>query len=267
MNAVKAYAKKSFVVIILFMLIIAGAVSAAIYLGLTKAAALFSSGTDAVIAIPGVTETFTIKTLADLSHFMNVMAGQYIVGIVLCAVLVFFVIGLIVWTVLKSSVSSILAGSGALASGKKERESGEKAKKKDFLDKRLEQERQQRMFLHFISVLQREGRLLDFFAEELSLYEDDQIGAAVRSIQEDCKKSVGKYLALSPVINKEEGDMVEVEPGFDPNAIRLTGNVSGEPPFKGVLRHKGWKAGKKEIPKLADVQDSSIIAPAEVEIE
>ncbi len=139
--------------------------------------------------------------------------------------------------------------------------------KKDYADQKIEQERKRRLFLHFLSVLQREGRLLDFFAEELELYDDEQIGAAVRSIQEDCKKTVNKYLAPAPVIDKEEGEEVDIPSGFDPDAIKLTGNVSGEPPFKGILRHRGWKASKKDLPKLSDVLDPSIIVPAEVEIE
>ncbi|WP_020589035.1 DUF2760 domain-containing protein [Desulfobacter curvatus] len=267
MNATKAYATKSFTVIVLFMLIIGGAVSAGIYFGLKKMAVIIAPGSDGILVLPGINATFTIQSLADAAHFIDMVTTQYIAHIVIITVLVFLVLSLILWVLLKSSVGSLFKNLDAAPAGKKVSGSGESPKKKDFVEKRLEQERQKRLFLHFISVLQREGRLLDFFAEELSVYDDDQIGAAVRSIQEDCKKSVDKYLSLVPVIDKEEGDEVEVEPGFDPNAITLTGNVSGEPPFKGVLRHRGWKAAKNEVPKLSDVQDASIVAPAEVEVE
>lgn len=267
MNAIKAYSTRSFIVIVLFMLIIGGAVGAGIYFGLKQTALFFAPGSDGIITIPEINATFTIQSLADLAHFLDMVTTQYAVGIVTFIVLVFLVLGLILWGVLKLSVASLFGNLVSMPAGKKDRKGGESAKKKDSVDKRLEQEQQKRLFLHFISVLQREGRLLDFFAEELSLYDDEQIGAAVRSIQEDCKKSVNKYLSPVPVIDKEEGDVVEVELGFDPNAIKLTGNVSGEPPFTGVLRHRGWKAAKNEVPKLSDVQDTSIIAPAEVEIE
>lgn len=139
--------------------------------------------------------------------------------------------------------------------------------KKDFIDRKLEQDRKRRLFLHTLSVLQREGRLLDFFQEDLKLYEDEQIGAAVRSIHEDCKKTIKKYLNPKPVIEIEEEEEITIEHGFDIDAINLTGNVSGEPPFKGIVKHRGWKAGKNEIPKLSDIQDASIIVPAEVEIQ
>lgn len=264
MNATKAYASKSFTVVVLFMLIISAGVSAAIFYGLKKLALIFAPGSEVIFTIPVINQTFTIQTLADLANFFETATTQYIAYISVFSVLVFFILGIILWFLLKSSAGAVFKDLDAKPAGKK---GGDAPKKKDFVEKKLEQERQKRLFLHFISVLQREGRLLDFFAEELSVYDDDQIGAAVRSIQEDCKKSVDKYLSLVPVIDKEEGDTVEVEPGFDPNAITLTGNVSGEPPFTGVLRHRGWKASKNEVPKLSDVQDASIVAPAEVEVE
>ena len=103
------------------------------------------------------------------------------------------------------------------------------------------------------------------FAEDLSLYEDAQIGAAVRTIQEDCKKTINKYLAPKAVVDQPEGEEVTIEADFDPSAIKLTGNVTGEPPFKGILRHKGWQATKSDLPELSDSQDSKIISPAEVD--
>lgn len=124
----------------------------------------------------------------------------------------------------------------------------------------------QRLFLHMISLLQREGRLIDFFAEDLSSYDDAQIGGAVREIHATCRKVVEKSLSLQPVIDHIEGETVSVEPGFDPAAVKLIGNVTGDPPFSGVLRHRGWQAGKAEMPTLSGSQDPNIIAPAEVEI-
>jgi len=115
-------------------------------------------------------------------------------------------------------------------------------------------------------VLQRQGRLVDFLSEDLDVYEDEQIGAAVRGIHENCKKVISKSLTLEAVISGSEGEEVTVDEGFDPGAIKLTGNVTGQPPFKGILRHKGWRTKKLELPVLSDAQDAAIIAPAEVEI-
>ena len=68
------------------------------------------------------------------------------------------------------------------------------------------------------------------------------------------------------MIDQNEGDSITVPADFDPNAIKLTGNVTGEPPFHGLLRHKGWRASRLELPTLSTVNDPSILAPAEVEI-
>jgi hypothetical protein len=178
------------------------------------------------------------------------------------------VLALILWLVLKASAAPLFRGAGEEKAGQKTRKAvkAEAQPEKDAAEQRMEQERKRRLFLHFLSVLQREGRLLDFFAEDLSAYDDEQIGAAVRSIHEDCRKAVDKYLAPKPVLDREEGDEVEVPAGFDPDSITLTGKVTGSPPFRGTLKHRGWKAGRKEVPRLADVLDSGIITPAEVEI-
>ena len=124
----------------------------------------------------------------------------------------------------------------------------------------------ERYYLYLLSVMQRQGRLLDFFQENLGAYEDAQIGAAVRSIHENCAQTVEKNLSPRGVIEKAEGDQVTVPADFDPSAVKLTGNVTGEPPFTGILRHRGWRAGKLDLPVLSDSGDPRIIAPAEVEI-
>ena len=63
----------------------------------------------------------------------------------------------------------------------------------------------------------------------------------------------------------EEGATVTVPAGFDPAAIRLVGEVTGAPPFTGVLRHAGWRATAVNLPRRSG-QDPQVIAPAEVEI-
>lgn len=121
-----------------------------------------------------------------------------------------------------------------------------------------------------LAALQRDGRFVDFLQEDLGTYEDAQIGAAVRNIHEGCKKAVSEHMELKPVFEQEEeGSQVNVEPGFDANAIRLTGNVGGDPPFRGILRHKGWKVARMDLPVRAVEQESKpwILSPAEVEIE
>jgi hypothetical protein len=68
------------------------------------------------------------------------------------------------------------------------------------------------------------------------------------------------------VIDRGEGEEVTIPAGFDPGAVKLTGNVTGQPPFKGILRHGGWKAGRFNLPELSGTVSPDIISPAEVEI-
>jgi len=133
-------------------------------------------------------------------------------------------------------------------------------------DKTEQENIKRRHLLHLVSVLQREGRLIDFLSENLDDYDDDRIGAAVRSIHENCKKSMSKYLTSEAIIKESEGEDITVLPGFDPAAIKLTGHVTGDPPFKGIVRHRGWKVSKIEMPMLSGGYDPNILAPAEVEI-
>ena len=120
--------------------------------------------------------------------------------------------------------------------------------------------------VQLLGLLQREGRLVDFLREDIQPYEDGQIGAAVRAIHESCRQVLTEHLTLEPVLSGNEGDEVTVPKDFDPSAIRLTGNVSGEPPFHGTLRHPGWRAKQVKLPSQPSGQDPKIVAPAEVEI-
>jgi hypothetical protein len=121
--------------------------------------------------------------------------------------------------------------------------------------------------IQLLSLLQRQGRLIDFLQEDLNVHQDEQIGAAVRNIHEGCKKALSEHIKLEPIFGQEEGAEITVPSGFDANEIRLTGNVSGEPPFKGAIRHKGWKVVKVDLPQLLqDKEKNMVLAPAEVEV-
>lgn len=183
----------------------------------------------------------------------------------------FLICWLLLWGLIRASLSKVLRQSEighqpAAAPSKKDKKSVGSETLAPVIDKKEMMETHKRFYLHLMTVLQREGRLMDFFAEDLSTYEDNQIGAAVRSIQDNCKTALKKHLNPKAVMEQNEGDEIVVPADFDTSAIKLTGNVSGEPPFRGVLRHKGWRASKLELPTLSPAKDSHIIAPAEIEI-
>lgn len=120
--------------------------------------------------------------------------------------------------------------------------------------------------IYTLALLQREGRLIDFLKEDISAFEDAQIGVAVRQVHAGCKKVLDKHFDVVPVINSSEGEKVSVEKGFDPALYELSGNVSGEAPYSGELRHKGWKSIKVDLPTRQKGRNSSVIYPAEVDI-
>ena len=119
--------------------------------------------------------------------------------------------------------------------------------------------------LRLLGLLQEQGRLVDFLEEDLAPYPDDQIGGAVRAIHEGCRKALHAQFALEPVLRGAEGEDVTVDAGFDAAEVRLIGNVAGAPPFRGVLRHGGWRATAATLPERQGI-DPRLIAPAEVEI-
>ncbi len=121
--------------------------------------------------------------------------------------------------------------------------------------------------LAMLGLLQREGRLVDFLSESLDSYADADIGAAVRDIHRGCKKVLADTLTLEPVMPGAEEANVNVPAGFDPGEVRLVGSVQGAPPFRGVLRHHGWRVTKTNLPLLSDGVDRRVLAPAEVEIQ
>ncbi len=118
-----------------------------------------------------------------------------------------------------------------------------------------------------LAILQRQGRLIDFLQEDMSMYDDAQIGAAVRAIHDGCRQALSEHVRLEPIFREAEGSPVTVPVGFDTHAVRLTGNVLGAPPFSGALRHRGWRVASLELPRQVEGQEKEmIVAAAEVEV-
>jgi hypothetical protein len=117
-----------------------------------------------------------------------------------------------------------------------------------------------------LALLQRDGRLIDFLAEDVASYPDAQLGAAVRTVHESCRQVLERYVKLEPIIAADEDQPVTVQAGFDPTSIKLVGNVTSQTPAKGLLRHPGWRAVEVNLPSLPEGPGRSVVAPAEVEI-
>jgi hypothetical protein len=121
--------------------------------------------------------------------------------------------------------------------------------------------------LTLLATLQREARLIDFLMEDLSGYDDAQIGAAVRDVHRDCAAALERMFALRPLRSQEEGSPVEILADYNPVQVTLTGNVTGHLPLRGILMHHGWQAMQCELPAWSGQGEAArIIAPAEVEV-
>ena len=123
--------------------------------------------------------------------------------------------------------------------------------------------------LQLLNIFQRDSRLLDFLMEDLSGYADDQIGAVVRNVHSDCKASLNRHVTLAPVIDGVEGTFQKLDNSKtpDPNRIKLVGNVPASGKVAGgILRHRGWRALSISLPALGKA-DTSILTPAELEVE
>jgi hypothetical protein len=120
--------------------------------------------------------------------------------------------------------------------------------------------------LQLLNALQREGRLLDFLQQDVASFSDQEVGAAARVVHGGCRKLLQQYFDFEPAAKETEGAEVTLPKGFDPQRWRVTGNVAGQPPFRGTLRHHGWVVRQVRMPEVATAMDPRIVAPAEVEL-
>ena len=120
--------------------------------------------------------------------------------------------------------------------------------------------------LALLALLQREGRFVDFVRDSVDGAADADIGAAAREVHRGCRKVLDQHLSFEPVMPGEEEAKVLVPKGFDPAEVRLIGEAKGDAPYKGTLRHHGWRVVDAKLPVLAEGIDRTVIAPAEVEL-
>jgi hypothetical protein len=119
--------------------------------------------------------------------------------------------------------------------------------------------------LQLLGLLQREGRFLDFIQQDIASFGDADVGAAARVVHAGCRHALASHAQIVSVRTEAEGSRVIVE-GADQDRVKLTGDVSGHAPFRGVLRHRGWRIEDLKLPQRVGAQDLRIVAPAEVEL-
>ena len=121
----------------------------------------------------------------------------------------------------------------------------------------------------FVSLLQEKGRLVDFLMEDVTPYDDKQVGAAARVVHQGCREVLNDSFKITPISQEEEGSRITVPAAYAADEYRLLGKISGDPPFTGTLLHKGWKTESVKLPRIlkSDEKHLPSIAPAQVELK
>lgn len=120
--------------------------------------------------------------------------------------------------------------------------------------------------LRMLALLQAEARLVDFLMEDIHGLPDEQIGQAVREVHKKAQTALKQHATIVPVLTGNEGDNATVPKGFDPSAVRVIGNVTGEPPFTGQINHPGWRVKELKLASPPEGADEFVLQPAEVQI-
>ena len=120
--------------------------------------------------------------------------------------------------------------------------------------------------MYMLHLLQREGRFIDFLNEDISNYDDAQVGAAVRLIHQNCHKTLEDYFSVEKIITAtNEGEIYNLpEKDVDNNIYKLSGNVPNKAPYSGILEHQGWKISSANLPQINDAFDCSVLRAAEI---
>jgi hypothetical protein len=121
----------------------------------------------------------------------------------------------------------------------------------------------------FLGMLQERGRLVDFLMEDITTYDDAQVGAAARVVHEGCKAALREHFKIGSVRDEDEGSSVTIPSGYAADEYRLIGNIRGAGPFSGTLVHRGWKTEWVKLPRIVRLNADRLptITPAEVELK
>jgi hypothetical protein len=119
--------------------------------------------------------------------------------------------------------------------------------------------------LQLLALLQRQGRLIDFLQEDITAADDRDLGAAARVVHQGCRKALADHGTFVAIATDDEGATITLaaSPKGD---TKLVGNVPNAPPYKGVLKHRGWRVVDFSLPVTVGDHDATIVAPCEIEI-
>jgi hypothetical protein len=121
----------------------------------------------------------------------------------------------------------------------------------------------------FLAIFQERGRLIDFLMDDITTYDDAQVGVAARVVHQGCKAALEEHFSIRPIRAESEGSSVTIAAGYAADEYRLIGKISGPGAFSGRLLHHGWKTDSVNLPRLVRTDPDRLptIAPAEVELK
>lgn len=119
--------------------------------------------------------------------------------------------------------------------------------------------------LALLALLQREGRLLDFLQQDVTTFGDAEVGAAARVVHDGCRRALKAHAEVKSLRSEAEGERISVSAN-EVRDVKLVGNVGGSAPYRGTLRHRGWRIESLRLPARVGEQDARVVAPAEVEL-
>lgn len=122
--------------------------------------------------------------------------------------------------------------------------------------------------VHFLGLLQERGRFLDFLMDDITPYDNTQVGAAARVVHQGCGQILREYFDIQPVEARAEGETVALNEDYDPRSYRIVGETPATAAFSGRVLHRGWKTAKVSLPRVATpAQGATVVTPAEIEVK
>jgi hypothetical protein len=113
-----------------------------------------------------------------------------------------------------------------------------------------------------LSLLQQDGRLLDFLSEDIASFNDSQVASASRVVHRGCGNVLKKYFTYSPILDVQEDEEIEFPKDLPPQYIK----ISGKGAEKIRILHRGWILESSKIPeRVIKSEKGFVLAPAEGE--
>jgi hypothetical protein len=118
-----------------------------------------------------------------------------------------------------------------------------------------------------LGIFQEKGRFIDFLMEDITPFNDAEVGGVARAVHQGCKEALNEHFHIEPISPEGEGASITVPAGYAADEFRLVGNLSGEAPFTGKIVHKGWKTTSVKLPRVLKTDRLPAIAPAQIEVQ